>query len=86
MELNFENIFICSQGPYRVVNSDRDLATLFLCTSEDCDKSLYGTALDFSIGILWERAIWRKVPQICPIVKPFLKLAIVKNGSCTPIK
>ncbi len=23
------NVFICSQGPYRAVNSDRDLATLF---------------------------------------------------------
>ncbi len=40
----------------------------------------------FSVGTRWERAIWRKVPRICLIVNPFLKLAIVKNGSCNSNK
>ncbi len=34
----YENLFIFSQEPYRAVNSDRDLATLF-CVHEKCSMT-----------------------------------------------
>jgi hypothetical protein len=34
LEQTDENVFICSQVPYRAVNSDRYLATLF-CVKEE---------------------------------------------------